>query len=290
MKLFDQLAADGEAQAVTFDSRVLVARKAKERLENPLERFGGYAWPVVDHRHAPVVGSGLTLDPDMSARGSVLDRVGNEVPKDLLAERGVCDHLRFRLGGDSFPAQAFGQSGRTELAIDLPDDGAQRERPVRGGPGSVDEPGIIEISACETEQVIAERDHCQQMPALFHSHRGAGVSQQKIEACTQRDQGTAQFVAQTGEKGSQLTRVDGEVLAFGRERTTPLGFEMHFHGKFVCCLRRTREAGQSTVRWSTRVSDGRAVVDKFATLRLSHQTTTIWLARRGCPSVRSSTA
>src|SRR5271165_3236461 len=69
VKLFDQLAADGQAQAVTFDSRVLVARKAKERLENPLERFGGYAWPVVDHRHAPVSGSGLPPAPDMSARG-----------------------------------------------------------------------------------------------------------------------------------------------------------------------------------------------------------------------------
>ena len=54
------------------------------------------------------------------------------------------------------------------------------------------------------------------MPALFDSHRGAGVSQQKIKPCTQRDQGTAQFVAQTGEQGSKLTLVDGAVLAFGK--------------------------------------------------------------------------
>jgi len=100
------------------------------------------------------------------------------------------------------------------------------------------------------------------MPALFDSHCGAGVSQQKIEPCAQRDQGTAQFVAQTGEKGSKLTLVDGAVLAFGKGRTASLGFELHFHGKFVCCLRRTREAGQSTVRWSVRVSDARAVADE----------------------------
>ena len=108
------------------------------------------------------------------------------------------------------------KSGRPELAIDLPDDGTERERPVRGGPGPVDEPGIIEISASESEQVIAERDHCQEMPALFDSHRGASVSEQKVKPCSQRDQGAAQFVAQTSEQGPELTLIDGVVSAFGR--------------------------------------------------------------------------
>ena len=50
------------------------------------------------------------------------------------------------------------------------------------GRGAAGQSGIVKIAAGEAEQVVAERDHGQQMSALIDGHGSGRVSEQEIEA------------------------------------------------------------------------------------------------------------
>ncbi len=93
LKFLDQLATNRKPQPVAFDSRMLIAGKSEEGLENLVERFRRYAWPVVADDDAPVVDSGQALNPYIPGCGSILDCIGHEVAKDLLTEGGIRDDL-----------------------------------------------------------------------------------------------------------------------------------------------------------------------------------------------------
>ena len=105
--------------------------------------------------------------------------------------------------GDGLPAQSRSLGHASELAIDLADDGSQREGAVRGDARAVDEPGIVEVAAGESEQVIAERDHRQ-------ADARAGRLVTVLESCSRRskpalqgDQGSAELMAQAGQQASE---------------------------------------------------------------------------------------
>ena len=97
-----------------------------------------------------------------------------------------------------------------ELAIDLPDDGAEREGAQGRAPAALDEAGIVEVTPGQTEQVVAERDHGQEMGALLARDRVCRVLQQEVESRPQRNQGPAEFVAQAGQQRAKFALVDAD--------------------------------------------------------------------------------
>src|SRR5262249_33279669 len=130
-KLLGQFAADGKAQAISFDSRVFVARQAKERLEDALGRLDWDSCAIVGDVHRPILWGNSALNPDAAAARGGFCGVGDQVPEDLLAERRVRNHLRVRVVGESLPSKLCSLSRASELAINLPDHGSHRERAVR---------------------------------------------------------------------------------------------------------------------------------------------------------------
>ena len=73
--------------------------------------------------------------------------------------------------GVGFPLDLSRAGDRRELAVDFVDQGPDREAAQAKRPGALDDPGVVEVAAGEPQQVVAERDHGQEMAALIGRDR-----------------------------------------------------------------------------------------------------------------------
>ena len=95
-----------------------------------------------------------------------------------------------------------GGGDRRELAADLVDQGADGERAEAERPGALDDPGVVEVAAGEPQQVVAERDHGEEMAALIGGERRRRLAQEQVEAGLQGSEGPAELMAEAGEDGA----------------------------------------------------------------------------------------
>ena len=73
--------------------------------------------------------------------------------------------------------------------------------------------GVVEVAAGEPEQVVAERDHREEMAALVGRERRGRLAEEQVEAGLQGGEGAAQLMAEAGEDRPQLSLIDQEVHA-----------------------------------------------------------------------------
>ena len=191
--------------------------------------------------------------------------------------------------GVRFPPDSTRGGDGCELPVDFIDQGpdridseAKRTRALRDG-------RVVEGAAREAEQVVAERDHGQEMPALILGDGRRRFAEDQVEAGPERGELAAQLMAQIREDGSDLGLIDQkrrDALALSARGKWG---QADVHGLFVpghlLCARAFEAALLRSFRRSAAGLPGGNEPDAGRA-----QETTIWLARRGCPSVRSSTA
>ena len=126
MELSDELAADRQPQAAPLDHGCSSRDKRKNGSKTRSRASAGCR-PRVGDDHRPGIGVGLPDHAHPPARWRVLHGVGDEIAEDLLAARGVGDHHDLGRLSAGFPLELVPRRDRGKLAVDLGDQGADRE-------------------------------------------------------------------------------------------------------------------------------------------------------------------
>ena len=128
LELGDELAADRQPQAVALDARMLVAGQAEEGLEDHVDGVGRDAGPGVGDGHRPGIGLRLTRRraPGLPA-GVYFSALETRLPRICWQREASVTTEALRRIHLGFPVDCAGGGGRRELAVDLVDQGADRE-------------------------------------------------------------------------------------------------------------------------------------------------------------------
>ena len=126
---------------------------------------------VTDQESASTLPTTRTRPPDRR----VFQRVRHQVAEDLLAAGGIRHHRRTpgnrrRDSQWTWRAAAIGANWRSISWIRAP----MVKLPEAERAGALDEAGVVEVAPREPEQVVAERDHRQDVAALIGGERRGG--------------------------------------------------------------------------------------------------------------------